>query len=129
MRLILLALCMLGFAQAAYAQSTAERVVPGYNSTATGFQPSIPSKSSLNITTGTNVKASPGTIGTVCLNTAAGTASSVIDSTGTSATAANTILTIPSTVTAGTCFALNWPAAVGISVVPGTNGVMSVSYQ
>lgn len=120
----------------ALAQSTAQEVVPGYLTTTgcpsgltTCFKPNGAGLSALNITSATNVKPSPGRIGTVCLNTAASSASSVIDSTGTSVSAANTVLTLPSTTVAGTCVRLDWPALVGISVVPGTNGVMSVSYQ
>ena len=75
------------------------------------------------------VKASPGKIGTVCLNAVASTASTVIDAAGTSVMAANTVLTLPATTSAGTCLRLDWPMAVGIGVVPGTSGVMAVSYQ
>jgi hypothetical protein len=42
--------------------------------------------------------------------------------------AANTVLTLPATTSAGTCLRLDWPMAVGIGVVPGTRGVMAVSY-
>lgn len=84
---------------------------------------------SLNVTAATNIKASPGRVFRVILNTAGSTASSIIDSTGTSVTAANTILTIPTTATAGTVFYLDWPCTAGISVVPGTSAVIAISYE
>jgi hypothetical protein len=66
---------------------TPDQVIPGYLATGAAcgsgpspcFIPNGPSLSALNITGATTVKASAGKIGTVCLNTVAGTASSVID--------------------------------------------------
>lgn len=120
----------------AHAQgATALPVVPGYESTADCpaiqpcFVPSTPSKSVLNITTGTVAKSSPGVIGTVCLNATASTASTVLDSATSSVTASATILTIPSTTAAGTYFTLNWPTVNGIAVAPGSGGVLAISYQ
>lgn len=87
------------------------------------------SSRSLNIIASVNVKSGVGRLYRVVLNTAGSTATSIIDSTGTSATAANTILTIPSTAAAGTVFVLEWPFATGLSVVPGTSAVLAVSYD
>ena len=84
--------------------------------------------SKLNITAATNVKNSSGRAVRIILNTAGSTASSIIDSTGVTVTAANTILTIPSTAVAGTIYYLDWPCVSGISVVPGTSAVIAISY-
>lgn len=57
------------------------------------------------------------------------TDSTIIDSTGTSATAANTILIIPAGTDAGTIFPLEYPCSAGIGVVPGTGATLAVVYQ
>ena|SRR5690348_4829538 len=94
------------------------------------FLPSVPNKSSLNITTGINLKTGSGMVTSVCLNTASsGGASTIIDSTGTSVTAANTIFAIPQAQTAPYCATFQIPFATGLSVVPGTSAVLTVSYQ
>lgn len=85
--------------------------------------------SSLNITAATTVKSGVGRVYRVVLNTVGATATSIIDSASTTVTAANTILTIPATATAGTVFLLDWPCAAGLSVVPGTSAVLSVSFD
>ena len=119
-------------AHAAQAQpSLVQPVEPGYQTSTNTFRPTAPALSALNVTTATVVKASPGVVGSVCVNsTTASSASSVLDSTTTSVTAATTILTIPQTTAQGTCFTLNWPAASGIVLVPGSGGVtLSLSYN
>jgi hypothetical protein len=113
--------------------SLAQPVVPGsqiVSGTNTLFLPSVPNKSALNITTGTNLKTGAGMVTSVCLNTASsGGASSIIDSAGVSVTAANTIFAIPQAQTAPYCATFQIPFATGLSVVPGTSAVLTVSYQ
>jgi hypothetical protein len=66
----------------------------------------------------------------VCLNTASsGGASTIIDSTGTSVTAANTIFAIPQAQTAPYCATFVIPFATGLSVVPGSSAVLTVAWQ
>jgi len=111
----------------------AQPVIPGsqiVSGTNLLFLPSVPNKSSLNITTGINLKTGSGMVTSVCLNTASsGGASTIIDSTGTSVTAANTIFAIPQAQTAPYCATFQIPFATGLSVVPGTSAVLTVSYQ
>ena len=127
----LLLLAMPGGADAQ--QSIAQPVVPGAQIgglTGQTFLPSVPNKSALNITTGTNFKTGSGMVTSVCLNTASsGGASSIIDSAGVSVTAANTIFAIPQAQTAPYCATFQIPFATGLSVVPGTSAVLTVSYQ
>ena len=59
----------------------------------------------------------------------AANASSIIDSTGTTPSAANTILTIPSNTTVGTIYELNYPCSAGIGVVAGTNVTLGVTWE
>jgi len=127
--LIALVLCDNARAQPTIAQP----VVPGsqvVSGTSTFFLPATPNTSALNITTGTNLKTGRGMVTSVCLNTASsGGASTIIDSTGTSVTAANTIFAIPQAQTAPYCATFQIPFATGLSVVPGTSAVLVVSYQ
>jgi hypothetical protein len=85
--------------------------------------------SALNITTGTNFITGRCTVFKVTIVTSAAAASTVIDSAGTSATAANTILTIPASTAAGTVYTLNWPCFVGLSVIPGASVVLACTYS
>jgi hypothetical protein len=87
--------------------------------------------SRLNITAATNVKTTPGRVYRVIVNntSAASGVSTIIDSTGTSVTAAATILVIPAAAAAGTTYLIDWPCAVGISVVPGSGAIISIAYD
>jgi len=84
--------------------------------------------STLNITGATNVLGRPGTVYKVVVNATAAKDSTIIDSTGTTAAAGNTILTIPASTTVGTIFTLNWPCMAGIAVVPGSGVTLAVSF-
>jgi hypothetical protein len=84
--------------------------------------------SALNLTGSTNLLAVPGTLYRVVVVVSAAAASTIIDSTGTSATAANTILTIPASTTAGTIYTLEWPLQVGLSVVCGSGVTLAVTF-
>src|SRR5690348_6004865 len=134
-RLLLTMAVLLLCGSSANAQPTiAQPVIPGsqiVSGTNLLFLPSVPNKSSLNITgSGVNLKTGSGMVTSVCLNTASSAgASSIIDSTGTSVTAANTIFAIPQAQTAPYCATFQIPFANGLSVVPGTTAVLTVSYQ
>src|SRR6185437_6048865 len=65
----------------------------------------------------------------VIVNTTAASASQVIDSTGTTPTAANTILTIPASAAVGTIYVLNWRCNTGLSVVCGGAMTLNVAYD
>ena len=84
--------------------------------------------STLNITAATVIKATPGRLFKIIVNTAGSTAGTASDCTTTAAVAAaNLIANIPST--AGLVMALLWPCASGIVITPGTGQVLSVSYS
>jgi hypothetical protein len=90
--------------------------------------PSIPAtrNSRLNITAATVVKAAPGFVGTVTVVVAGSAHGAIGDALTTGAvSAANTIAYLPTT--AGT-YVINFPAHVGIAVVPGTGQTLSVSF-
>jgi hypothetical protein len=85
--------------------------------------------SALNVTSATNLFSGVGAVYRVVVAVTAAAASSIIDSTGTTATAANTILTIPASTTQGTVYTLNWPVSAGLSIVPGSGVTLSVAYS
>lgn len=85
--------------------------------------------SRLNIAAAVNLFTGQGTVYRVVVIVTAATASSVIDSAGTSATAPNTILTIPASTVQGTVFTLNWPCQAGLSIVPGAGVTLAVSFS
>ena len=86
-----------------------------------------PAKTLLNITTATVVKGSAGLIGRVWVNTAGSTAGTLSDCATTGAVAAaNLIATLPNTVGP---YAIEFYAAVGIVVTPGTGQVVSISFD
>lgn len=82
--------------------------------------------SALNITAATVVKASPGTVFTITVNTA-GAAGAVHDclTTG-AAAAANLVFEIPAVVG---IYTLTFPCFVGIVVSPGAAQVVSIAYS
>jgi len=81
--------------------------------------------SALNVTAATVVKAAPGTVFTVTVNTA-GAAGSIHDCLTTGAAAAsNLVFNIPAV--AGV-YSLTFPCFVGIVVSPGAAQVVSVAY-
>lgn len=87
--------------------------------------------SALNVTAKTVIKATPGTVFRIVVNTiATGGTLGVYDAATTSATAAaNTIYAVgASWPGAGTVITLEWPCSHGIVVDPGTSGVVSVSF-
>ena len=57
------------------------------------------------------------------------TASTIIDSTGTTPSAANTVLIIPAGATAGNVYDIEYPCTAGIGVVPGTGATLAVVWQ
>ena len=87
------------------------------------------SQSALNITTTTVVKASPGMLAKVVVVTAPSAPGGIYDSaTTTGLGASNLIDSIGQGLAASYVFDLNWPSQHGITINPGTGGVMSVSY-
>jgi hypothetical protein len=85
------------------------------------------SRSTLNITTGTVIKAAQGTIWRVFVNTAPSVAGGVYDAaTAGAATAATLIANVPTTAGPVEIIA---PAFNGIYVNPGTGGVVSVTWD
>lgn len=84
----------------------------------------------LNITATTVIKATPGTVYRVIVNTAPTGAGGVYDvATTGGAAAANLICEIPTGLTAPVIYDLTFPCTTGIVVNPGTGGVVSVSYS
>lgn len=85
--------------------------------------------SALNITTTTVIKAAPGTLYKVVVITAPSGAGGIYDSASTSGLGAtNLINSIGTGLAASYVFDLDWPCANGITINPGTGGVVSVSY-
>ena len=83
----------------------------------------------LNITVKTLIKASPGTVWSVIMNTANTVAGGVYDvATAAGSAPGNLIKGIP-TATTGEIMNSPFPAGVGIVVDPGTGGVASVSFN
>lgn len=85
--------------------------------------------SALNVTAATNLFTGVGAVYRVIVVVAAAAACSVIDSTGTTANAGNTLLTIPASAAVGTVYTLNWPIQNGLSVVPGAGVTVAVAYS
>ena len=82
--------------------------------------------SALNVTAPTVIKATPGTVFTVTVNTAGSTAGLIHDCATTGAvTAANLVGTIPDVVGV---YSFSFPCLVGIVVTPGTAQVVSVAF-
>ncbi len=82
---------------------------------------------SLNVTAGTVVKDTPGRVCKIIVTVAGSAPGNVYDRASTSGVAAaNQIATIPNTVGP---IALDFPALVGITVVPGTGQTIAVSYE
>lgn len=85
--------------------------------------------SKLNISATTVIKGAPGRVCTLVFNTASTTAPAVYDFAATTGFAAANLVWQGATATAAqTVVTLNFPCATGITVVPGTGGVVSVSY-
>jgi hypothetical protein len=87
-------------------------------------------RSALNITAPTVIKSSPGVLVRVVIVTAPSANGGIYDWASTTGLAAtNKIDTISSSgAGAGQDYVLDWPCKVGITVDPGTGGVVSVSY-
>lgn len=86
-------------------------------------------RSKLNITSTTVIKASPGVLFKVVIVKPPTAAGGIYDSaTTTGLGATNLIDSIGTGVAASYVFDLSWPCQVGITINPGTGGVMSVSY-
>ena len=86
----------------------------------------------LNVTTATVVKAFPGIVYRVVVNTAAtGGTFGVYDAltTGTAAASNAIFVAAASWPAAGTVLYLEFPCSTGIVVNPGTGGVVSISYS
>lgn len=84
--------------------------------------------SALNISAATVVKATPGRLVRIIVNTPGSTAGTASDCATTAAvTAANLIANIPAT--AGLVMSIVWPCSTGIVITPGTGQVLSVSYS
>jgi hypothetical protein len=86
--------------------------------------------SDLNIVASQAVKATPGRIGKVVVNTAIATAAATINDCPTTgaAGAGNTILTIPIGTVAGTFYSLDWPCLSGITAIIGGTGALAISF-
>lgn len=83
--------------------------------------------SKLNVTAATVIKATPGTVMTVCVTTAGTTTGAIYDAATTSGnTAANLIGVIPEAI--GT-YVYTFPCFTGILVVPGTSQVCAVAFE
>lgn len=76
-----------------------------------------------------NLKTGRGTVRRVIVNTTAASPSTVIDSTGTTVTAANTILVIPASTAAGTVYQLDWHCFQGISINCGGAMTLNVAWD
>ncbi len=86
----------------------------------------------LNITGSVVLKAAPGQLHTIIVTVVTAVASmTLIDSTGLTVSAANTILAIPSGTAANTIFVVDWPCLAGIAVVfgSGATGTLAISYD
>lgn len=141
MRLAAALVAALCLALPAFAQSTANPVLPGYQATDSTSCPGtitpcfVPyvggNKSALNITANTVVKASPGRVFRVTVIAApATTAVTINDATTTGgASAANTVLTIPVGASVGTVFYIDWPMANGIVVAGITTATLAISFN
>lgn len=70
----------------------------------------------------------PGRVFNIIVVTAPSSAASVLDSTGSTVTAANTILSIPTTATVGQIFVVDCPYFIGLSLVV-SGGVFNVIYD
>ena len=83
----------------------------------------------LNIIAKTVIKATPGTVWSVVMNTANSVAGGVYDVATTGGTAAANLIKAIPTATTGEIMNGPFPSAVGIVVDPGTGGVASVSFN
>ena len=85
--------------------------------------------SAFNVSTTTVIKASPGTLYRICVITPPTANGAAYDSATTGGIAAtNEIVPITTAMTAGTVIDVTWPCLSGITVNPGTSGVVSVSF-
>lgn len=87
--------------------------------------------SSLNLTASAVVKAIPGRVAKVVVNTVTAVAAITVNDVASvgGAAAGNTVLTIPIATAVGTMFALDWPFNVGIVVnFNGGSGALAISY-
>lgn len=86
-------------------------------------------RSALNITVTTVIKSAPGVIHRVLVVTPPTAAGGIYDSISISGLgASNLIDPIPTGLSAAYEFNIDWPCQNGITINPGTGGVMSVSY-
>ena len=87
------------------------------------------SRSALNVSTTTVIKASPGVVYKVLIVTPPTAAGGIYDSNVTTGLgASNLIDPIGTGLAVSYAFDLEWPCANGITINPGTGGVVSVSY-
>lgn len=84
--------------------------------------------STLGISTNTTLHTGSGSVLRVSVQVAAAAACSIIDSTGTVASAGNTILAIPASTVAGTVYAVDWPYVTGLTVLPGASVTLNVNW-
>ena len=88
-----------------------------------------PTRSTLNISAAQVVQPCSGRISRVSVITSSSSAGAVYDGTATTGnTAANQVLAIPASAPVGTVYWLDWPMSAGIVAVPGSGGVLAVSY-
>lgn len=80
----------------------------------------------LNLTAATVVKASPGRVFTVVVNTAGTTAGGIYDA---ATTAGNTAANLIANIEAAGVYELSFPCLTGILFTPGTGMVASVAYS
>jgi hypothetical protein len=69
------------------------------------------------------------TVYRVVVQVSAAAVSYVIDSTATTQSAGNTVLTIPASTAVGTIYLLNWPCLQGLALVPGAGVTLAMSYS
>lgn len=94
-------------------------IASGYRST------NITSAQNLGLTTAQDARM----VVKVVVVASSGAAGSIIDSTDTTPTAANTLLPIPAGTSEGTIYDLMCPCNAGLGVVPGAGGTLMVVWQ
>jgi len=86
-------------------------------------------QTALNVTAATNYGTGLMTVYRVIVEVSAAAVSYVVDSAGTTQSAANTVLTIPASTAVGTVYTLNWPCIQGLALVPGAGVTLAMSYS
>jgi hypothetical protein len=94
------------------------------------FRPLAARSATYNIAAAAAVKAGPGRLIRISVVTVGSTAGTINDCAATGdAAIGNQIGSIPTTWVAGTVVEFDWPCSTGITIVPGTSGVLAVSFS